>query len=113
MRTGDADKLLVRYSTADDGQGVQNRKDTSIVIALARNVTGDAQLKDETDKVKLMVAYLKGKIESAIMNANGLPSGITVTSYDKDFPTNPEQIELRLGEWQSVLIERKMGFLSS
>lgn len=114
LPTGDASKLLVRYSTADDDQGVQNSKDFSIVIGLYRNRKRDAKLKDKTDKAKLIISFLKERIENAIMNAAELPSDkMEITSYTKDFPTNPDVIELRLGEWHKVVIERKMGFLSS
>lgn len=112
LPTGDASKLLVHYSTADDDQDIQNRKDSSIVIRLSRNLIRDAQL-DETNKAKLIVAFLKSKIEGALISANDLPSEMIIMSYDKDFPTDPDKIELRLGDWQSVIIEKTMGFLPS
>src|SRR5574341_101188 len=109
--TGDASKLLVRYSIADDDQGAQNSKDLSTVIKISRNTARDVQ--GETDRAKLIVTYLKEKVEDAIKKGNELPPELTVTSYDKNFPTKPNAIELRLGEWHKVTIERKMGFLSS
>jgi hypothetical protein len=111
--TGDACKLLVRYSRADDNQGVQNRKDSSIVVKLSRNVIIGAQLEDDADKAKVIIDFLKGKIEGSIRNGNDLRSEMTITSYDSDFSTNPQNIVLSLGEWHSVIIERKIGFLSS
>lgn len=111
--TGDACRLLVRYSTADDNQGVQNRKDSSIVANLSRSAILGASLEDDADKAKVIIAFLKRKIEGAIKNGNSLPSTMTITSYDSELSPNPQKTVLRLGEWYSIAIERKMGFLSS
>ncbi|MCI0521640.1 MAG: hypothetical protein L0Z70_15455 [Chloroflexi bacterium] len=111
--TGDADKLLVRYSTADDNQGVHNRKDTSIVVTLSGSAIKGAQMEDDTVKAKAIIACLKGRIEGAIRAGVDLPSEMAITSYDSDFSSNPGNIELRLREWHRVIIERKMGFLLS
>lgn len=111
--TGDANKLLIRYSIADDDQGKQNRRDSNIVIKLSRNLIKEKQFRDETYMVKVVVAYLKAKIETAIRNSNQLPSEMSITTYDSDFIDRPNNIEPRFGEWCRVTIERKIGFLSS
>ncbi len=110
LPTGDASKILAYFSIADDDQGIQNNKDMSIVINLYRNAKRDAALKDKTNKAKVIIAYLREAIENAIINGSELPSEMTITSYDKKIPTNPETIELNLGTWEKVIIERKFGF---
>ena len=112
MPTGDASKILISYSSANDEQGKQNVKDLSIVIKLYRDRNRDAVLKNKANKAKVIIAYLREEIKKAIINGSKLSSEITITS-DNKIPTNPDIIELRLGEWDKVIIERKLGFLSS
>ena len=113
MPTGDASKILILYSIADNEQGNQNTKDLSIVINLSRSVERDLSFQGENDKAKVIIAYLREEIKKAMMSNSQLSSEITITSYNNQLPTNPSIIELRLGEWDKVIIERKMGFLSS
>jgi len=112
LPTGDASKILISYSSANDEQGKQNVKDLSIVIKLYRDRNRDAVLKNKANKAKVIIAYLREEIKNAIINGSELSSEITITSHDK-IPTNPGIIELRLGEWDKIIIERKMGFLST
>jgi hypothetical protein len=111
--TGDACKLLVRYSTADDNQGIQNRKDSSIVANISRNAMLGASLEDDEDSAEVIIIFLKEKIEGAIRNGNNPPATMTITSYDSELSPNPQNTVAKLGEWYCVTIERKMGFLSS
>jgi hypothetical protein len=113
LPTGDASRILILYSIADDDQGKQNRKDLSIVIRLSRDAKRDAALKDETNKAKVIIAFIREAIKKAVINGTELPSEMSITSYDNSLPTNPDNIELRLGEWDKVIVEKKMGFLSS
>jgi hypothetical protein len=113
LPTGDASKILISYSIADDDQGIQNAKDLSIVINLYRDAKRDAALKNKANKAKVIIAYLREEIKKAIICGSELSSEMTITSYDNKIPTNPDILELRLGEWNMVIIERKMGFLSS
>ena len=112
MPTGDASKILIRYSIADDEQDNQSVKELSIVIQLSRNAEGNLSIENEDDKAKVIIAYLREEIKKAIINGSELSSEMTITSYD-NMPTNPDIIELRLGDWDKVTIERKMGFLPS
>jgi hypothetical protein len=111
LPTGDASKILVNYSIADDDQVGQNARDYSIVIKFARSAQRGAFPNNDNNKAKVIIAYLREEIRKAIISESELLSELTITSYDKGIPTNPEVIELRLGEWEKVIIERKMGFL--
>jgi hypothetical protein len=82
------------------------------VVNLSRNAIIGAQLEEDTDKAKAIIVYIEGRIERAIKNGRNLPSEMTITSYASDFLTNPDNIELSLGEWHSVIVEREIGFLS-
>ena len=113
MPTGDANKILILYSISDNEQGNQNVKDLSIVIKLSRTAETNLAAKNEIDKAKVIIAYLREKIEEAIINGTELPSEMPITSYDNSFPANPNILELRLGEWNKVIIKRNMGFSSS
>lgn len=118
LPTGDASKILVLYSIADDDQGIQNAKDLSMVINLSRTaeiglVKRNASLGNKTNQEKILIEYLRGEIKKAIISGSELSSEMTITSYENKIPTNPAIIELRLGEWEKIIIDRKFGFLSS
>jgi hypothetical protein len=112
-KTGDADKILFHYSISEGDQGIKNKKVVSIVVKLSRFPIGDERTKDEINKAKLMVAYLRLQIENAIISGTELPSEILITSNDTNIPTNLEYFELKLGKWDEVVIEKRIGFLSS
>jgi len=50
-------------------------------------------------------------IESLIIKNNELPSEITITPHNKDFPPKMDEPDITLGQWKEVVIEKRMGFL--
>ncbi len=111
--TGDASRLLVRYSIADNSQGDQNRQEAHIEVNLSETAIQVNHLEDSDEQVKAIVSFVKGQIEDALKEGKKLPSEMTITTYNADFSVNPDREELNIGRWHCVTIERKMGFLPS
>jgi hypothetical protein len=116
--TGDGSKILFIFSTANDVQGTQNLEELSVIIHFSRNaeiklINENALNAKKDNQIRVIIEFLRSEIRDAIIKSNKLANEINITSYTNFIHTNPELIELRLGEWEEVNFVRKMGFLQN
>jgi hypothetical protein len=109
--TGDASRIIINYSIADDVNGTINRLDKYIIVKLSRNAEMEASFDSLADKAEAIIAFIQNKIEAAIIENNELPSEITITTYENGFPPNIDDIDLAIEKWKEVVIEKRIGFL--
>ncbi len=109
--TGDASRIIFYYSIADDELGKSNRLDRSVIVKLSRNAEIKASLEKEREKATSVFKYIQNRIRDTILKNDELPSEITITSYEDDFPPSMDEIGIVLGKWEEVVIENKIGFL--
>lgn len=107
--TGDASRLLISYSIAEDIDGSINREDKYIIANLSLSAEVLAGLDHPSEKVVAIIGHIKNKLESALKNRAVLPVEIEIDSYDEDFPPDIDAIEFNMEDWNRIEIERGFG----
>jgi len=109
--TGDASRLMINYSIANDIDRSMNREDKYIIAKLSLSAAVFAGLDNSSDKLVAIIGYIKNKLESALKSRGELPQKIFITSHDEDFPPNVDEIDFNIEDWNRVVIERGYGFV--
>lgn len=109
--TGDASRLVINYSIADDIDGSMHQVDKYIIAKLSLSAEVLAGLDNPSDKVVAIVGYIKNKLESALKDRDELPTEMAINSYDEDFPPNIDVMRFNIEDWNRVEIDRGFGFV--
>lgn len=121
-KTGDSEKLLVRFSIVDEVEGSapghKDVKQQAVIVKVSRSVQTAWQKRDSrflelTNLEKVLLHFAASTIRERVRAGEKMSPDeeLEITTYSNFVPPDPDSIQWPLGQVDVIDVKRKLGFL--